>query len=58
MTARKFKELGASSGRNIEAPEVVDKATRLLQVQDLLPRGGDNSQEKSNQEFRKDVEKI
>jgi DNA recombination protein RmuC len=36
ITARKFKELGAASGREIETVEVVEKATRSLQAAELL----------------------
>jgi hypothetical protein len=32
ISARKFKELGASTGEDIETIEVIDKATRPLQM--------------------------
>jgi DNA recombination protein RmuC len=32
VTARKFKELGASTGADIGAPDAIDKATRSLQA--------------------------
>jgi DNA recombination protein RmuC len=35
VTARKFKELGASAGNDIDTLEVIDKSTRSLQAYDL-----------------------
>lgn len=34
VSARKFKELGTGSEQEIKAPEVIDKSTRSLQLQD------------------------
>lgn len=42
VTARKFKELGASTGAEIETLEVIDKSTRQLQAPDLLTLGKGN----------------
>lgn len=35
VTARKFKELGAASSGGIETPEVIDKLTRELQIDEM-----------------------
>jgi DNA recombination protein RmuC len=36
VTARRFKELGASTGAEIETPDVIDKATRQIQADELV----------------------
>ncbi len=53
VTARRFKELGASTGADLETPEGVDKAARLIQAQDLLPQGSGQSREKVLQQCKK-----
>lgn len=35
VTARKFKDLGASNGSDIDTVEVIDKSPRVLQVEDM-----------------------
>ncbi len=55
VTARKFKELGASTGAGIEVPDLVDKATRLIQAQDLMPQEFDQPREKKDRHYKKEI---
>ncbi len=41
VTARRFKELGVSSGEEIESLEVIDKATRSLQSEEIVNQEAD-----------------
>jgi DNA recombination protein RmuC len=43
VTARKFKELGASTDADIGAPDAIDKATRALQADDVKALEGPSS---------------
>lgn len=43
VTARKFKDLGASSSSDIDALEVVEKSTRAIQANDVLSIGDGSS---------------
>ncbi len=43
VTARRFKELGVSSGEEIESLEVIDKSTRYLQADDIISAGDENA---------------
>jgi DNA recombination protein RmuC len=49
VAARRFKELGASGGRDIDSLEVIDRATRYLAVEgsDSTPEPVDDSREES-----------
>ena len=44
VTARKFKELGAASDKDIEIVETIDRATRSIQAPDLLVLPGIDEQ--------------
>jgi DNA recombination protein RmuC len=50
VTARKFKELGAASSDEIEAPEVIDKSTREIQTDDLIRLPSDQDDAASTRE--------
>lgn len=45
VTARRFKELGVSNGDDIESPDVIDKATRALQAEEIINGDSDDQDE-------------
>ncbi len=42
VTARKFKELGASTGKDVKVLDVIDRSTRLLQSNDMVIEDGES----------------
>ncbi len=55
VTARKFKELGAATGADIELLEPIDKTTRSIQAGDLaLGESADNQEENPGRNLEED----